>query len=108
MIVIKTYIGDSKIHGTGLFASEFISKGTLIWKLNPDFDLVLSNKEFENLPTLTQNFITHFSHFDKVLNRHILCSDHARFFKKPETPNCGVDALGNQVLYSQEKKAHEL
>jgi len=34
MFLVKTYLDKSKIRGIGLFADEFIPKGTLIWKFN--------------------------------------------------------------------------
>ena len=39
MLYVKTKIGQSKIHGMGLFADQFIKKGTIIWKFTPGFDL---------------------------------------------------------------------
>jgi len=34
MLLIKTFIDKSKIHGIGLFANEFIQKGKIIAKIN--------------------------------------------------------------------------
>ena len=39
MLLVKTKIGPSKIAGIGLFADEFIAKGTPVWKFEPGFDL---------------------------------------------------------------------
>lgn len=38
MLLIKTKLELSKIHGVGLFADEFIAKGTKIWEYRPNFD----------------------------------------------------------------------
>ena len=44
MLVVKTYINKSKIHGFGLFAGENIKKGTVIWKFNPVIDRKFNRK----------------------------------------------------------------
>lgn len=40
MLLIKTKLDLSKIHGVGLFADEFIAKGTKIWEYRPNFGLI--------------------------------------------------------------------
>ena len=50
MIVVPTYLEKSPIHGFGVFAREFIAKGTKVWEFHPLFDLVFTEEEFENLP----------------------------------------------------------
>src|ERR1035437_8979722 len=89
MLFVKTKLQQSSIHGLGLFADEFISKGTPIWKLQKGFDIILTEKQFDELPKLTQDFITHFSYYHQGIKCHILCGDNARFFNKAERPNCG-------------------
>lgn len=92
MLTIKTKIDKSLIHGIGLFSDEFIiKKGDCVWQLDNRFDKVFSIEEFNLLPKITQEYIMHYSHFDKKLNKHILCSDNARFFNKSENPNIGGD-----------------
>ena len=88
MLVVKTHIGKSEIHGLGLFAKEFISKGSLIWELNPKFDLVYTKEEFDLLPENAKNSIIFYGHFQKEEGGYVLCSDDARFFNHSETPNC--------------------
>jgi hypothetical protein len=51
MLLVKAWVGPSKIHGFGLIAHEFIPKGTVVWKLVPGFDVILSNDELERLPS---------------------------------------------------------
>ncbi len=91
MLLVKTYIDKSPIHGIGLFAGEFIPKGTIIWKLEKDFDVIITNEVFNKLPKLTQDYIMFYSYYDETINSHVLCSDHARFFNKAEEPNCVGD-----------------
>ncbi len=108
MLTVKTHIGNSQIHGTGIFASEFIPRGTLIWKLQKGFDIILTKDQFFELPILTQDFITHFSYYDKELNCHVLCGDHARFFNKSETPNCGGEKHDETIALRDIEQGEEL
>lgn len=97
MLLVRTKIKNSNIHGIGLFADEFIYKGTVIWRLQKGFDIILSKEQFLQLPNLTQEYVIHFSHFDKEINCHVLCGDHARFFNKSEFPNCGGETHNETI-----------
>lgn len=52
MLLIKTKIGPSKINGIGLFADEFIPKGTSVWRFMPSLDLEIPIREASELPEL--------------------------------------------------------
>ena len=64
MLLVKTKIGPSKINGTGLFANQFIPKGTPTWKFQSGFDLKIDKSELANLSESArkQLFITIFSY----------------------------------------------
>lgn len=107
MLLIKTKIGKSDIHGIGLFADQFIEKGTEIWELNDSIDKIITHKEFEELPLIARKTIIHFSHFDKKINAHVLCGDNARFFNRSNTPNC-IDKLGKTIAGKDIHEGEEL
>lgn len=46
MLIVKTRIGPSRIHGTGLFTLERIPKDGVIWRYRQGFDLRMSREEF--------------------------------------------------------------
>ncbi len=50
MIIVPTHLGNSPIHGPGVFASECISKGTRVWEFNPLLEIRFSEEEFQRLP----------------------------------------------------------
>jgi SET domain-containing protein len=54
MIVVPTYLNKSEIHGFGVFAKEFIPKGSKVWEFNPTFDIRFTEEEFEALPSATR------------------------------------------------------
>ena len=45
MLMVKTYLGKSKIHGIGLFSKEFIPRGKVIWKFVRIIDRVIPEKD---------------------------------------------------------------
>ncbi len=53
MLKIKTKIGPSGVHGTGLFADQFVSKGTVTWQYIPEFDIGFTEKTVSKLPPPT-------------------------------------------------------
>ena len=87
MLLVKTKIGSSKIHGIGLFADQFIKKNTPIWRFTPNLDLKINEKELMNLPKLAQEYILHYCYHSIVDNTFVLPFDDARFFNHSKNPN---------------------
>ncbi len=79
MLLIKTKIAVSKIHGIGLHADQFIPKGTITWQFNPKVDIGFTDQEIKDLPEIAQKTFLHYTYFDKDLNKHMLCCDDQRF-----------------------------
>ncbi len=88
MLMIKTKIEASKINGTGLFANQFIPKGTTIWKFQPGFDLEIEKNELDKLPEIAKKSFLKYAYFNSATNKYILCFDDARFFNHSDNPNC--------------------
>ncbi len=87
MLLVKTKIGPSKIQGSGLFAAEFISKGTLIWKFAPGFDMAIDKTEVEKLPEIARKTFLRYAPLHPIMKKYILSFDDARFFNHSENPN---------------------
>ena len=87
MLLVKTKIGPSKIHGTGLFADQFIKKGEPVWRLTPGLDLKLTEKELIDLPELAKECILNYCYHSTVDNTYVLCFDDARFFNHSKNSN---------------------
>lgn len=98
MILIKTKLGVSKISGIGLFADEFIKKGTIVWEFNRNIDILLSEEDMKNLSESSRNQIDNYSYIDKKLNKYLLCGDDARFFNHSDDPNCSDDVIDEPDL----------
>jgi uncharacterized protein len=88
MLLVKTQIGLSQIHGIGLFAAQFIPKGTVTWQYHPDFDSAYSEQDILRMPDAARELFFKYAYYDKDLNRYILCSDDQRFINhEPDSPN---------------------
>lgn len=50
MLLVKTYVAPSLIHGLGLFAGEFIAAGEVVWEFTPGIDFRLAPDFIDRLP----------------------------------------------------------
>ncbi|HWL47120.1 MAG TPA: SET domain-containing protein-lysine N-methyltransferase, partial [Sphingomonadaceae bacterium] len=60
MLLVKTYLDRSPIHGLGVFAAEPIPKGTKIWRYVEGFDRSWSPRQFARLPKEAQEFVAYY------------------------------------------------
>jgi hypothetical protein len=58
MLLIRAKVKKSKVHGVGLFAAQFVSKGTKTWKLKPKIDLVIKTSEYKKYQRLFARTLT--------------------------------------------------
>jgi SET domain-containing protein len=87
MLLVKTRIGQSRIHGLGLFAAQDIPKGTPVWKMVPWFDLVLSPDQIAKLSDPAKEQFIHCGHLDMFTGTYVLCADEARYLNHSDDPN---------------------
>ena len=87
MLIVKTRIAPSAIHGIGLFATEFIPKGTVIWEFTPGFDAYVKAEDVHRLPAPAKFQMLKYCHRDQVTGHYVLCADDARYFNHSEQPN---------------------
>jgi uncharacterized protein len=95
MLLVQTKIGPSPINGTGLFANQFIPKGTLLWKFAPGFDLRIDKDQLSTLAAPALEQFLKYSYLNADTNKYVLCFDDARFFNHSDTPNC-VEQLSDE------------
>ncbi len=88
MLLVKTYLAESGIHGIGLFAAQRIRKGTVVWRLDPTLDLELTEAQIEALAPHARDQIRKYTYLDLVRGSYVLCGDDARFFNHSDEPNC--------------------
>jgi uncharacterized protein len=79
MMFVKARIGPSTIHGIGLFAQEFIPKGTKVWEFTEWFDLVLTKEQVKNLSEAARKQFLNYAYLSIKSGKYVLCTDDARF-----------------------------
>ena len=79
MLLVDTKLGQSKVHGIGLFANQFIPKGTVTWEYHPLFDSSFSKEDLELMSNPAKKQFLHYSYFDNEINKFVLCFDFQRF-----------------------------
>jgi SET domain-containing protein len=85
MLLVKTYLDRSAIHGLGVFAGEFIRKGTKIWRFVEGFDRAYSPRQFARLPKPARDFIKFYGY--RVDGEIILTGDHDHYINHSDDPN---------------------
>ena len=85
MLLVKTYLDKSPLHGLGVFADEFIRKGAKIWRFVDGFDRFYSKKQFAKLPKPARDFIAF--HGYRVDGEILLTVDHDRHMNHCDEPN---------------------
>ena len=90
MMLVKTRVAPSGIHGLGLFAAEFIARGAAVWRFQPGFDHDFSPAQFAALPPPAQAHTRWFCFVSRSDGHVILGGDHACFINHSPKPNSGA------------------
>lgn len=89
MILVRTELRASSIHGIGCFAAERIPRGTPVWRFQAGFDQTYPPDYPASLSAAArEQFLTYafVSHHDGCW---VYCADHARHFNHSAQPNVG-------------------
>lgn len=87
MLLVKTKIGPSTIHGIGLFAAQFIPKGTATWEFKSGFDSEVMEEDLRSLPELARDQFLNYCYKNYSNGNYVLCFDDARFMNHSDNPN---------------------
>lgn len=98
MMLVRSSVRFSPIHGLGCFAEEDIKKGQVVWKFDPLLDLEFKSSEVENHPAPIVEFLKTYCYgqMKDGEKTYILCGDHARHMNHSLEPNLleeGVEGL---------------
>lgn len=85
MLVAKTYLDRSIIDGIGLFAQEFIPKGTIIYYVDPIFTLKFTKEEYKLALEKNNEFVL--KYFWKEGDTYFVSLDNDRFINHSNNPN---------------------
>lgn len=93
MLLVKTKIGPSQIDGIGLFADQFILKGTITWQEMAPFDLKVSPEDIAKLSLLSKEIFLKYSYFSLYSQKYVLCFDDDRFINHSKQPNIAAGEI---------------
>ena len=87
MLLVKTKVLLSPLHGYGLFADEFIPKGMEIWRFTPGFDQRFTREQILSWPDLLQIYIYKYCWRSKKSKLYCFSADDGKYFNHSEEPN---------------------
>lgn len=88
MLRVRTSVKTSDTHGIGLFAAQFIPKGTITWQRDPSLDIEFTEKDVSFLEKETREKFLWHCYYDHSINKFIMCADDQRFINhSSNTPN---------------------
>lgn len=91
MLLVRTYLAQSPIHGLGVFAAEPIAVGTPLWRFAPGIDLVIPSSRLAELPSAFLAFLDTYGYPSPAFEDGVVLScDHARFMNHSERPNTAL------------------
>jgi SET domain-containing protein len=85
MLLVKTYLDKSAIHGLGVFAAEPIRKDTKIWRFVEGFDRAFSPRQFARLPKPARDFLKNYGY--RVDGEVLFTVDNDRHINHSDDPN---------------------
>lgn len=90
MLLVKTCVRQSPLHGLGLFAEEDIPAGTILWRFEPLLDRLIREAELDTLPEEVARFIDIYSEHFPDLGVLVLSGDNDRYTNHSDSPNTEV------------------
>jgi Proteins containing SET domain len=110
MLMVRTELRPSSIHGIGVFLLEDVKEGQLVWRFDSRIDRVFADSEFEEMPEGLHDFLKVYSTFHEDSGLWVLCGDNGRHFNHSDQPNTislGI-AFGDDVAASDLAEGTEL
>lgn len=89
MLLVKTSLRKSDIHGFGCFTEEKISKGQVVWVFDNRIDVRITTSELQQLPEPARAFYSIYGYSEMYQDEQvvILCGDHSKHMNHSLEPN---------------------
>jgi SET domain-containing protein len=110
MMMVGTELRASPIHGIGVFVTERVRAGDIVWRFDSRIDRVFAGDELDEMPDELRQFLRTYSTLHRELNLWVLCGDNGRHFNHSDTPNTrslGI-AFGDDVAAQDIEPGTEL
>jgi uncharacterized protein len=107
MFHFKVKILPSNLHGLGLFADEDIPKGKIVYTINPELDLILSNDKYSRLSDDEKYTIRNYGYYNQKKEQWHLSFDDIRFCN--HSPNGNITRKERNLISKRNiKKGEEI
>lgn len=99
MLLIRTEIRPSNIHGFGCFSLEKVKKNQILWVFDPRIDTRFEVSEMDSLPDAMIEFLRIYGYQEIINGLKVvtLCGDNAKYINHSGTPN-GITSPENYEL----------
>lgn len=97
MMLVRTYLDRSPLHGFGVFTKDAIPAQTLAWEFTEGLDLEISAAQFAAQPLVIREYILHYGNQTEE-DLYLLCGDHARFMNHSDRPNLSASTYEGFAL----------
>lgn len=95
MLLVSTYIAASSIEGVGVFTARPIAAGEIIWRPDPDFDMLIPREKYASAPPHLRELLDRYAYPSPVERGYLVYeADNGRFMNHSETPNTDFSRLG--------------
>ena len=93
MLLVDVYLDRSPVQGIGVFAKGPIPKGTLVWKLHPQYDRRIAVEQYERETGPVRAYLDRYCYPDRRDRDFIVFeADDARYMNHADEPNCDVSS----------------
>ncbi|MBD8872007.1 SET domain-containing protein [Rhodanobacter sp. DHB23] len=91
MILVKHYVGQSRISGSGLFTAEPVRKGQVVYEFDYRFVQLIADSEIEAMPEPMREAVYKYSYRgkgkDRLQGAVYYCADDSRFMNHEDSPS---------------------
>src|ERR1700761_6172803 len=93
MMMVETELRPSPIHGLGVFLTQPVKAGGLIWRFDARIDRVYPPDELASLPAHMRTYLETYCTWHEQTGLYVLCGDNGRFFNHSEQPSTVSDMV---------------
>lgn len=90
MLLVRTVVKESAIHGLGVFAVEPIRRGEAVWAYEPSLDRIIPVAALDAYPDHVVEYLETYCEYFPELDVLVLSGDNDRYTNHADDPNTVV------------------
>lgn len=110
MMLVRHYVGASRVAGAGLFCAEPLARGTPVYRYDERFLIAIPDTELAAMPEAMREAVLRYSFRGRGAARHAaavwFCADDSRFMNHADTPTTVWDETQQAYLAASDLPAH--